>query len=136
VEQNGRKKAFDTYATAIGRKKDATGVVPGWHGTKTENLMGICKTGLVTPKNLPKGVQITGRAFGLGIYHTPCWPDSGGSTKDEKGKKFTRYNGALKSMNYDYQFVLGEGTHSGKQGGAILPDSLRWLWRDWKTSAP
>jgi enterochelin esterase-like enzyme len=43
---------------------------------------------------------------------------------------------ALKSMNYDYQFVLGEGTHSGKQGGAILPDSLRWLWRDWKTSTP
>jgi len=38
---------------------------------------------------------------------------------------------ALKFMGYDYQFVLGEGTHSGKQGGAILPDSLRWLWRDY-----
>jgi len=37
---------------------------------------------------------------------------------------------ALKFAGYDYQFVLGEGTHSGKQGGAILPDSLRWLWRD------
>jgi hypothetical protein len=75
-------------------------VTPGWHGTKTENLMGICKTGLVTPANLPKGVHITGRTFGLGIYHTPCWPDSGESTLDEKGQKFTRYNGALKSMNY------------------------------------
>ncbi len=39
---------------------------------------------------------------------------------------------ALKSMSYDYQFVLGEGSHSGKHGGAILPDSLRWLWRGWK----
>jgi len=39
---------------------------------------------------------------------------------------------ALKSMNYDHQFVLGEGSHSGKHGGAILPDSLRWLWRGWK----
>jgi enterochelin esterase-like enzyme len=38
---------------------------------------------------------------------------------------------ALKFMNYDYQFVLGEGTHSGKHGGAILPESLRWLWRDY-----
>lgn len=38
---------------------------------------------------------------------------------------------ALKFAGYDYQFVLGEGTHSGKQGGAILPDSLRWLWRDY-----
>ena len=34
---------------------------------------------------------------------------------------------ALKFAGYDYKFVLGEGTHSGKHGGAILPDSLRWL---------
>ena len=39
---------------------------------------------------------------------------------------------ALKFMDYDYKFVLGEGTHSGKQGGAILPESLRWLWRDYR----
>jgi enterochelin esterase family protein len=39
---------------------------------------------------------------------------------------------ALKFMNYDHQFVFGEGTHSGKHGGAILPESLRWLWRDYK----
>jgi len=36
---------------------------------------------------------------------------------------------ALKFMGYDHQFVYGEGTHSGNHGGAILPDSLRWLWR-------
>jgi hypothetical protein len=100
VEQQGRKSAFEKYADVVTKVKGATGITPGWHGTRTENLMGICKTGLVLPKNLPKGVQVTGRAFGLGIYHTPCWPDSGGSTKDEKGKSFTRYNGALKSMNY------------------------------------
>jgi len=39
---------------------------------------------------------------------------------------------ALKFMNYDHQFVFGEGSHSGKHGGAILPESLRWLWRDYK----
>jgi predicted DNA-binding WGR domain protein len=100
LEQQGRKTGFDTYASSIAKKKDATGVIPGWHGTRTENLMGICKTGLLMPQNLPKGVHVTGRAFGLGIYHTPCWPDSGGKTKDEKGKTFTRYNGALKSCNY------------------------------------
>lgn len=100
LEQQGRKSAFDAYATATAKKPNATGVTPGWHGTRTENLMGICKTGLVMPNNLPKGVHVTGRAFGLGIYHTPRWPDSGGKTKDEKGKPFTRYNGALKSTNY------------------------------------
>lgn len=100
LEQQGRKPDFDAYATDIAKKPNATGVVHGWHGTRTENLMGICKTGLVTPANLPKGVHVTGRAFGLGIYHTPCWADSGGKTKDENGKTFTRYNGALKSTNY------------------------------------
>lgn len=39
---------------------------------------------------------------------------------------------SLKFAGYDYKFVLGDGGHNGKQGGAILPDSLRWLWRDYK----
>jgi enterochelin esterase family protein len=39
---------------------------------------------------------------------------------------------ALKFAKYDYQFVYGDGGHNGKHGGAILPDSLRWLWRDAK----
>jgi enterochelin esterase family protein len=37
---------------------------------------------------------------------------------------------ALKFAGYDYQFVYGKGGHNGKHGGAILPESLRWLWRD------
>jgi enterochelin esterase family protein len=36
---------------------------------------------------------------------------------------------ALKFGRYDYQFVFGDGGHNGKHGGAILPASLRWLWR-------
>ncbi|MDG1897682.1 MAG: alpha/beta hydrolase-fold protein [Fuerstiella sp.] len=37
---------------------------------------------------------------------------------------------ALKFMDYDYKFVTGKSRHSQKHGGAILPDSLRWLWRN------
>ncbi len=37
---------------------------------------------------------------------------------------------ALKFAKYDYQFVMGTEGHNGKHGGAILPESLRWLWRD------
>ena len=37
---------------------------------------------------------------------------------------------ALKFAGYDYRFVYGEGGHDGIHGGAILPDTLRWLWRD------
>jgi enterochelin esterase family protein len=37
---------------------------------------------------------------------------------------------ALAYRGYDYQYVFGEGGHSLKHGGAIFPDTLRWLWRD------
>ncbi len=38
---------------------------------------------------------------------------------------------ALKFAGYDYDFKLGEGGHSGKHGASLLPDTLRWMWRDW-----
>jgi enterochelin esterase family protein len=37
---------------------------------------------------------------------------------------------ALAYRGYDYQFVFGEGYHTLKHGGSILPETLRWLWRD------
>ena len=39
---------------------------------------------------------------------------------------------ALKFAGYDYKFVMGRGYHNNRHGRAILPDSLRWLWRDYK----
>lgn len=42
---------------------------------------------------------------------------------------------ALEERVYDYKFVFGEGGHNGNHGGAILPDSLRWLWRDYTSTA-
>jgi enterochelin esterase family protein len=39
---------------------------------------------------------------------------------------------SLAFAGYDYKFVYGHGFHSNKHGRAILPDSLRWLWRDYK----
>src|SRR3712207_5154451 len=36
---------------------------------------------------------------------------------------------ALRYRGYDSLFVGGSGGHDGQHGGAILPDSLRWLWR-------
>jgi enterochelin esterase-like enzyme len=40
---------------------------------------------------------------------------------------------ALKFAKYDYKFDYGDGAHNGKHGGAVLPEALRWLWRDVKT---
>jgi enterochelin esterase family protein len=37
---------------------------------------------------------------------------------------------ALVAKGYEVKYVLGDGVHGSKHGGAILPDSLRWLWSD------
>jgi enterochelin esterase-like enzyme len=39
---------------------------------------------------------------------------------------------SLSYARYDYRFEFGHGFHSNRHGRAILPDSLRWLWRDYK----
>lgn len=38
---------------------------------------------------------------------------------------------ACEYMGYDYQVVLGEEGHNDRQGSSLLPEALRWLWRDW-----
>jgi gluconolactonase len=38
---------------------------------------------------------------------------------------------ALRFARNDVQFVVGTQGHSGQQGASILPDALRWLWRDY-----
>ena len=38
---------------------------------------------------------------------------------------------ALKFAKYDYQFVYGDGAHNSKHGGAIFPEAVKWLWRDY-----
>ncbi|MEO1528691.1 MAG: alpha/beta hydrolase-fold protein [Planctomycetota bacterium] len=43
---------------------------------------------------------------------------------------------SLAFKDYDYKFVYGTGAHNGNHGGAIFPESLRWLWRDWKDETP
>jgi enterochelin esterase-like enzyme len=37
---------------------------------------------------------------------------------------------ALKFKEYDYNFVLGHGAHDPWHGACIMPETLRWLWRE------
>jgi enterochelin esterase-like enzyme len=41
-----------------------------------------------------------------------------------------RLKDALAEKGYDLAFQWGIGRHSQKHGGAVLPDMMRWLWRD------
>ncbi len=38
---------------------------------------------------------------------------------------------ALQYAGYESAFVTGTEAHNSKQGGAIFPDALRWLWKDY-----
>lgn len=62
---------------------------------------------------------------------------------DNRGDKFGKYDprrdwfyqnvrlvDALTKKGYDVNYAWGIGLHGSKQGGAILPDMMRWLWRD------
>ncbi|MGZ8938747.1 MAG: alpha/beta hydrolase [Limisphaerales bacterium] len=37
---------------------------------------------------------------------------------------------ALTKKGYDVNYTWGSGNHGQKQGGAILPEIMRWIWRD------
>jgi enterochelin esterase family protein len=39
---------------------------------------------------------------------------------------------ALAYAGYDFKFVMGDGSHNLRHGGAIFADSLRWLFRPWE----
>ncbi|HEX8914976.1 MAG TPA: SMP-30/gluconolactonase/LRE family protein, partial [Humisphaera sp.] len=38
---------------------------------------------------------------------------------------------ALRFAGYEYQWVPGDGAHSSKHGGSVLPDALRYVWKDY-----
>ena len=41
-----------------------------------------------------------------------------------------RLMNALTKKGYEVNYVWGIGNHGQKQGGAIFPEMMRWLWRD------
>jgi enterochelin esterase-like enzyme len=41
---------------------------------------------------------------------------------------------ALTKKGYDVNYTWGIGLHGQKQGGAVLPEMMRWLWRDYPRS--
>lgn len=114
--RQGTEPLFDAYKARVMAKPGATGQVFAWHGTRTENLLGISKSGLLMPENLPRGVHISGKAFGRGIYHAPAW----NATKTERvgTHRTDGTNGALKSMNYTG--VGGAYYGGGGSGNAFM----------------
>jgi hypothetical protein len=110
--RNGTESAYNAYKAGVLAKRGATGEIYGWHGTRTENLLGIGKSGLLMPENLPRGVHISGKAFGRGIYHAPAWTATNTTRVGRYNTDGT--NGAFKSLNYTSM----RGAHYGRSNSA------------------
>ncbi len=49
-------------------------------------------------------------------------------------KQNVRLVEAMSDKGYDINYTWGIGQHSAQHGGAILPEMMRWLWRDHGTN--
>jgi hypothetical protein len=57
----------------------------------------------------------------------------GSDTYDEKWDWFlqnVRLMKALTEKGYDVNYTWSIGKHGAKQGGPLVPEMMRWLWRD------
>jgi enterochelin esterase family protein len=100
-----------------------------------------------------RAMQVGGDLYPTLIRKTPIKPlrvflqDGANDLDNEHGNWFLANRQMLSALNwananadkrkvegprYDAKAVWGEGKHSGKHGGAIFADSLRWLWREGK----
>ncbi|HYP16880.1 MAG TPA: alpha/beta hydrolase-fold protein, partial [Opitutus sp.] len=61
-------------------------------------------------------------------------PDAAYNSERDWYRQNRRMVAALTEKGYDVAYTWGIGGHSNKHGGAILPEMLRWLWRDYPRS--
>jgi enterochelin esterase-like enzyme len=119
--------------TVAWHRPDAFHKVLSWIGSFT-NLQGG-----------PSGIA-GGNTYPAAIRHLAGWDrkgapkpirvylQDGSNDLDNKAGSWPIANqdmaAALAYAGYDYKFVFGQGFHTDKHGRALLPDAMRWLWRD------
>ena len=101
-----------------GQRPDAFHKVLSWVGSFTDIRGGHMYPSLIR-KTPPKPIRVflQDGKNDLDVSHGDWWL-----------AKLTMAS-ALEYAGYDYTTAWGNRFHSNKHGRAILPDSLRWLWR-------
>lgn len=116
--------------TVAWERPDAFGKVVSWIGSFTNIASG---------KTLREG----GHNYEAMVRKTPRKPiriflQDGANDLDNANGNWPLANQALaRSLayaKYDYRFEYGHGFHNHRHGRAIFPDTLRWLWRDYKAA--
>ena len=104
--------------TAAWERPDAFRKVLSWVGSFTDIRGGHVYPSLIR-KTPPKPIRVflQDGQNDLDVHHGDWWLAN------------LTMASALEYAGYDYTTAWGSGFHSNKHGRAILPDSLRWLWR-------
>lgn len=105
--------------TAAWNRPDAFRRVLSWIGSYTNLRGGDIYPNLIRktePK--PLRVYLQDGSNDLNIYSGSWWLANQSMAA------------ALEYAGYDARFVAGTEGHNSKHGAAVLPDALRWLWRD------
>lgn len=89
-------------------------------GTYT-GLRGASDYPILIRKSEPKPIRVflQDGANDLNIYAGDWW-----KANEMMERAFT-FSG------YEVEHVWGEGNHNGKQGTALFPQAMRWLWKNW-----
>jgi enterochelin esterase family protein len=104
--------------TVAWERPDAFSKVLSWIGSFTDIRGGHAYPSLIrkTPRK-PIRVLLQDGKNDLNLNHGDWWLAN------------LTMASALEYAGYDYATVWGNGFHSNTHGRAMLPDSLRWLWR-------
>lgn len=123
-ESSGAICAF----TAAWQRSDQFGKVLSWIGTYVNIASG--ETGIAGGHNYPPMIRRSKNE----PKPIRVFLQDGANDLDNQFGNWPLANqemaAALKYAGYDYKFVFGQGAHNGRHGRSLLPDALRWLWRD------
>jgi enterochelin esterase family protein len=109
-----RPDAFSKVFTTIGSFTNIRGVI-----SKGKEVGGNVFPDLVMKED-KKNIRIFSQDGSHDLTNEfGVWPEANQKMAD-----------AWKAKGYDYQFVLGEGTHNPRHGGMLFPEAMKWLWRD------
>lgn len=132
--RNNTSARFDAYAAKVTAKPNAVGKIMAYHGTRTENLLGIGKSGLLMPENLPRGIHCSGKAFGRGIYHAPNFVVTG-QTKIGNYPVQVDNGGQFKSLNYTSLSGASYGSGNSSRSAFMFLQDVALGLADVRTSA-
>ncbi|MEJ7831442.1 MAG: alpha/beta hydrolase-fold protein [Nocardioides sp.] len=117
----GHSSGGNAALTAAWHRPDAFGKVIGFVSSFAQ-----MPGGNPYPRLIPAEPARTIRIFLQAAHRDLAWNEPDFNWLAENLKVAA----ALAQGGYDFRLVLGDGEHNTNHAGVLMPDALRWLWRD------